>query len=136
MIRFPFFGYQSAYRYYSPYYRPYYQNQPLSSQPKSNQNKVTLNHSSPITTSSCESNITTSNQQTPLKNETRKIPSKNNPISFNFEGFSDPNQVILEVLGIKLYLDDIIILGLLFILYQEEVKDEMLFISLILLLLS
>lgn len=136
MIRFPFFGYPSTYRYYSPYYRPYYQSQPPSPQSEPNQNKITLNHSRPSTTSSCESNIPTSPQQTPSKSETRKIPSKNNPISFHFEGFSDPNQVIFEVLGIKLYLDDIIILGLLFILYQEEVKDEMLFISLILLLLS
>ena len=39
-------------------------------------------------------------------------------------------------LGIDLYLDDIMILCLLFILYKEEIKDEMLFIALILLLLS
>ena len=39
-------------------------------------------------------------------------------------------------MGIKLFLDDIIILGILFLLYKEEVKDEMLFIALILLLLS
>ncbi len=43
---------------------------------------------------------------------------------------------IFEILGIELYLDDIIILGLLFFLYQEGVQDEMLFIALILLLLS
>lgn len=66
----------------------------------------------------------------------KKIPSKSNPISFNTEGFFDPNEVIFEILGIRLYLDDILILGLLFILYEEEVKDEMLFITLILLLLS
>lgn len=138
MIRFPFFGYPSTYRYYSPYYSPYYQNQHSLSQSEPNQNKITLsqNHSNPNTNSSCEGNIPTSTVQNSPKNETREIPSKNNPISFHFEGFSDPNQVIFEVLGIKLYLDDIIILGLLFILYQEEVKDEMLFISLILLLLS
>ena len=43
---------------------------------------------------------------------------------------------ILNFMGIKLFLDDIIILGILFLLYTEEVKDEMLFIALILLLLS
>ena len=53
-----------------------------------------------------------------------------NPLSVNSE------EPILEILGIKLYLDDIIILGLLFFLYNEGVKDEMLFLSLILLLLS
>ena len=43
---------------------------------------------------------------------------------------------IFKILGIELYLDDIIILGLLFILYKEGVKDEMLFLALILLLLT
>jgi len=43
---------------------------------------------------------------------------------------------IFEIFGIKLFFDDILILSLLFFLYSEGVKDEMLFISLILLLLS
>lgn len=43
---------------------------------------------------------------------------------------------IFEFLGIKLYLDDIIILCLLFFLYQEKVHDEMLYIILFLLLFS
>lgn len=42
----------------------------------------------------------------------------------------------IEILGISFYLDDIIILGLLFFLYQEGVKDYMLYIALILLLLN
>lgn len=48
----------------------------------------------------------------------------------------DSSDPIFQILGISLYLDDIIILGLLFFLYQEGVQDEMLYISLILLLLS
>lgn len=43
---------------------------------------------------------------------------------------------IFEILGISLFLDDLIILCLLFFLYTEGVQDEFLFISLILLLLS
>ena len=43
---------------------------------------------------------------------------------------------VLEIFGLKLYLDDLIILALLYFLYAEDVKDDMLFISLILLLLS
>lgn len=58
------------------------------------------------------------------------------PIQFKNPFFSDIEEPIFEILGIQLYLDDIIILGLLFFLYQEGVQDEMLFISLILLLLS
>ena len=38
--------------------------------------------------------------------------------------------------GIKLYFDDVLILSLLFFLYKEEVKDEGLFLALVLLLIS
>lgn len=58
------------------------------------------------------------------------------PIHFKtpiFQGLEDP---IFEIFGIQLYLDDMIILGLLFFLYQEGVQDEMLYIALILLLLG
>lgn len=58
------------------------------------------------------------------------------PIHFQNPLSVDSEEAILEILGIKLYLDDIIILSLLFFLYKEGVKDEMLFLSLILLLLS
>ena len=42
----------------------------------------------------------------------------------------------ISILGINLYFDDLIILTLLFFLYNEGVKDDGLFICLILLLLS
>ena len=42
----------------------------------------------------------------------------------------------LELFGIKLYFDDVLILSLLFFLYKEEVKDEGLFLALVLLLIS
>lgn len=58
------------------------------------------------------------------------------PLLFKNPLFQDMEEPIFEILGIQLYLDDIIILGLLFFLYQEGVQDEMLFIALILLLLS
>ena len=46
------------------------------------------------------------------------------------------NPYIFEIFGIKIYQDDLIILGLLYFLYQEKIKDEMLYIILFLLLLS
>lgn len=49
---------------------------------------------------------------------------------------SDLDTPIVEILGIKLYLDDLIIIGLLFFLYKEDVQDEILFGILLLLLLS
>lgn len=42
----------------------------------------------------------------------------------------------IEIFGIKLYFDDLLILALLFFLYKEEVKDNSLYIILFLLLFS
>ena len=41
-----------------------------------------------------------------------------------------------EIFGLKLYFDDILLICMIFFLYTEGVQDQMLFISLILLLLS
>ena len=49
---------------------------------------------------------------------------------------SQKEQAFFSILGLDLYFDDILILCLLFFLYTEKVKDEMLFICLIMLLLS
>ena len=51
-----------------------------------------------------------------------------------------PNQsdipFLFEVFGLKIYLDDAIIVCLLFFLYQNQVKDDGLFLVLALLLLT
>lgn len=50
---------------------------------------------------------------------------------------NDTNDIpMFEIFGIKLYLDDILLICLIFFLYDEGVKDQSLFIALILLLLS
>lgn len=49
---------------------------------------------------------------------------------------SNDNNYLFDLFGIKLYFDDILILSLLYFLYNEGVKDEMLFMSLLLLLIS
>lgn len=41
-----------------------------------------------------------------------------------------------DLFGLKLYNDDLLLIGLIFFLYKEDVKDQYLFIALILLLLS
>ncbi len=46
------------------------------------------------------------------------------------------SEQFFDIFGIRLYFDDILILCLLFFLYQEEVQDQFLFIALLLLLLS
>ncbi len=58
------------------------------------------------------------------------------PIHFKTPLFTNIEEPIFEIFGIKLYLDDIIILGLLFFLYKENVQDQMLYMVLILLLIS
>ena len=68
-------------------------------------------------------NSTTSNNSSSTVNDNSKSPDKD-------------NQVLINILGIDLYSDDILILCILFFLYMEGIKDEMLFISLILLLLT
>lgn len=68
----------------------------------------------------------------------KRSPKYNSFANFNFSALleSDLNTPVIEILGIKLYLDDLIIIGLLFFLYKEEVQDEILFGILLLLLLS
>ena len=41
-----------------------------------------------------------------------------------------------DLFGIKLYFDDVLILALLFFLYNENIKDEGLFLALVMLLIS
>jgi len=43
---------------------------------------------------------------------------------------------IFEILGIKLFLDDLIIIGVMYFLYQQHVHDEMLYLILFMLLFS
>ena len=70
--------------------------------------------------------------------EKRISPKRNSFAGFNFSNLLSSNleEPILEILGIKLFFDDILIIGLLFFLYSEGVKDDLLFIVLILLLLG
>ena len=86
--------------------------------------------------------MATLNQVEELKKETSIANTSHSrsfsPVRFNFDDpFNiDKDKPIIEILGIPLYLDDLIIIGLLFFLYQEGVKDETLFFTLILLLLT
>ena len=64
-----------------------------------------------------------------------KYTSTNSPIENNSKNNYDQNY-FLELFGIKLYLDDILIISIIFFLYQEGIRDDELFICLILLLLA
>ncbi len=118
MTRFPS-GYGFPFQYYHPYYY---------SKAKMNQYYNTQNyqnsHSQP------QSNICQPHQVTePV--QYNQVQQTNN------QKHKKPNDVVwLDLFGIKLYFDDVLILGLLYFLYNEEVKDEGLFLALIMLLIS
>lgn len=67
-------------------------------------------------------------------NETSKFMA--NEIKKEERTSPDEDSPLFQIFGIDLYFDDILIVCLIFFLYQEGVKDESLFIALILLLLS
>ena len=66
------------------------------------------------------------------ENKTEKNISKEKETSC----LNNDDSFYLEILGLKFYYDDILIICLLFFLYSEGVKDDLLFIALIMLLLS
>lgn len=110
---------------YYRYYRPYV--------------PVNFNSSSKDKTPNDDSSTINSYEETSSKSSKEEKRSSSSysfgPIHFRNPFFDDIESPIFEILGIQLFLDDIIILGLLFFLYQEGVQDEMLYIALILLLL-
>ena len=74
---------------------------------------------------SCSNNVKKENKQT------------NNVCSdFANDKSSNEYEQFINIFGFKLYFDDILILLILFFLYQEEVKDSYLYIILIMLLIS
>ena len=109
------------FKYYSPYRRPNFYNY---------YNPTYARNYTPDfynRTPSNISQITPPNQQT-IKNFSNSEQPRSNSKS--------EDNVWFDLFGIKLYFDDVLILSLLFFLYKEEVKDEGLFLALVLLLIS
>ena len=52
------------------------------------------------------------------------------------QAYDETVPFIFEIMGLKIYLDDLIIFSVLFFLYKEDVKDNLLYILLFLLLFS
>lgn len=121
----------SFYNNYYRYYRPY---------PPNIGSHYPVKDKSPYDSSNDKETPSNPAEESSTKTSSKKENSSRyysfGPIQFKSPIFDDIEEPIFEIFGIKLYLDDIIILGLLFFLYQENVQDEMLYISLILLLLS
>lgn len=107
MPRFP--GYGLPFQYYRPYTRNSFYNNCTPHTP--------AHESHPLPASVCEE-YSKLDENRSIKNAKQEDP------------------VWLDIFGIKLYFDDVLILSLLFFLYKEEVKDEGLFLALVLLLIS
>lgn len=88
------------------------------------------NHYNNLNQQIAKSEIDNSEKKESITNS-EKISNTNNS-----KRSSISDQAIFEIMGIKLYLDDLIILGVLYFLYEQNVKDEMLYIILFLLLIS
>ena len=111
------------FKYYNPYRRPNFYNyyRPTYG---TNYNPISPTNSPPNSPPKSE---------VPLQ-ELEKTETSN--MSQNRSTPKSDDSVWLDLFGIKLYFDDVLILSLLFFLYKEEVKDEGLFLALVLLLIS
>jgi len=131
------------YFYKPPYFRKqYYPKAGYYSLHKTN--KIDLN----INQNPCfPNNFTGSYQEnfTNFENQNENCKNYKNS-SCNFDNFNNLDTTTanieynsteyFEIFGLKLHFDDLLIITLLFFLYQEDVKDTYLYIALILLLLS
>lgn len=121
MYNYPFFSFPHMRRYPSYYATP----SPIVKQP--------IKYDTSSKTPSSESTKSTSKE---------KSSPKRAPVGFSFlnnflhQEDRGEDEECFDILGLKLYHDDILLIGLIFFLYKEEVKDQYLFFALILLLLS
>ncbi len=102
-----------------PFHFPYYFNTNFR------RNHYYKSHLSPTQSSNSYSSLQNINSNLNIPPDNKKNNSKSNYDNYFFELF-----------GIKLYFDDVLLISLLFFLYEEGVKDNELFFSLVLLLLS
>ena len=139
MATFPFtpFSYNNYYNHFYPHYYNKRNHQNISNINNQNikENKIDTNQEKYQIQENEYKNKDTEDKN--IENQQRST-KYNSFANFNISALleSDLNTPIIEILGIKLYLDDLIIIGLLFFLYKEDVQDEILFGILLLLLLS
>lgn len=131
-FRFPFYPYPHNYSNYKNNNRTAYQK-------TSNINSSTyaeVKNDGNLTNNNYTDNNCANHDNKTQREKKSSIYSSIGPILINTNGFSNKEEPLIEISGLKLYLDDLIILSLLFFLYKEDVKDDMLFIILILLLIT
>lgn len=87
---------------------------------------------SPYRTNYINNNYKSQDNLDNITKETKSEDSKNEQNTRSTES----SECLFEIFGLKLYIDDVLIICLLYFLYSEGVQDQELFICLILLLLS
>ena len=135
----PFFNFPYYRNYYSSRYYPRPNQYSQFNYGNRNFQKYTINEISNNESFDHKNNYDNflSNQSEELKKEDSTTSSGSSSTTHKeSRGFLDNAQPFINILGFELYSDDILILCILLSLYLEGVKDEMLFISLILLLLG
>ncbi len=147
MYNYPFFSFPH-FRRYSNYYpaSSIYTNPMLQSKVKSStkfQESNIYSHDNKVISHEGETNLQ-ENRANSKNNKSKRegVSERKAPPGFGFlnnflhqEDRGD-DESFFELFGIKLYQDDLLLLGLIFFLYKEDVKDQYLFFALILLLLS
>ena len=110
IYNYPFYGFPRRYTRYSPYNYP-----------------QAINKNYPQFSASKPSDFPHNSQKNEdsLKKQEKKEDSR-----------KEESDTLFEIFGIKLHSDDILLICLIFFLYNEGVQDQYLFIALILLLLS
>lgn len=130
----PIFRYPFFYNNYSQYYNNPYR--PISN----NVNMHTNNSNFPQSIHKTDSNALNSKNFNPNTSTHQSNPtdsySPSDEDQKNSTDSANDSDYFFELFGLKLYFDDILLICLIFFLYKEGVKDDELFISLILLLLS
>lgn len=121
-----------------PYYTYYLKRNHYSPKLYNSYSNNLVNNLSDSNSANYNDNENNSNVKNFNGTQKRSYKYNNNFAHINLESLfnSDLEHPIVEFLGIKLYLDDLIILGLLFFLYKEDVHDEILFCILLLLLIG
>ena len=83
-----------------------------------------------------QNNRVSTKKDSPINSLLSIFPTSIGPLNFNPNAFADKDEPVFEMFGIHLYLDDIIIICIIIFLYQEEVNDQLLYITLFMLLLQ
>lgn len=112
-------------------------NAPFLGKPYFNHNSFNRPYSVRKPSQSYNKFITTLPEPNASTNHMDSNKKSSEPLKTSFDtNNNSSNADFFELFGIKLYYDDILLISLIFFLYNEGVEDSELFIALILLLLS